>query len=179
MKSLLFAIALLSLAACEQATPSSQQPVDETPSEEVFTPEGQNPNLPPVQSPDNGRPAAPPKGLVYDKVGVGADGYDSPLKFAQIEHYWGNVKKGEKVTVDYPAKNVSNSTIEIEKVMVSCDCMIPEYPKGPIHPGEEIIIRGTFDSKNQLPMQYEKIFSVKVKGNDIPQALWLKGMVVQ
>jgi Protein of unknown function (DUF1573) len=139
--------------------------------------------VPPVTEktpPQNPVPAnKPEKGLVYDKVGLGAEGYDSPLKFSKVVFNIGNVSLGGSLSLDIPAKNTSDKTIYIETIRVSCGCMQATYPKGGIYPGEEFFIRGTFDSRGLGLAQYEKLFSVKVRDVQIPQAIQIQVMVTK
>lgn len=130
----------------------------------------------PAPHPGNNEPSRPDG--KYKEFGYGGDGMSSPILFDKVIRDFGVVKKGAKVVEEYFYKNTSNHSVEIERVLVSCNCITVEYKKEPIHPGETGTIRVTFHTEDQTVALYEKLISIQQKGSGIVQALLLKGRIV-
>ncbi len=62
----------------------------------------------------------------------------------------GTVKEGAQVEVSFRFKNTGNKPLVIASVTAGCGCTIPETPQQPFAPGEEGVIKATFDSKGRL-----------------------------
>jgi len=75
------------------------------------------------------------------------------LKFDHKEHAFGDVKEGEKVSHDFKFKNDGKSPLILSNVMIACDCTTSEWPKAPIMPGKEAIIKVMFDSEDKDGLQ--------------------------
>lgn len=75
------------------------------------------------------------------------------LKFDHKEHEFGEVKEGEKVSHDYKFKNEGKSPLILSNVMIACDCTTSEWPKEPIMPGKEGVIKVMFDSEGKDGLQ--------------------------
>lgn len=60
------------------------------------------------------------------------------------------IKKGDTAAHTYKFKNIGKSDLVITKINVSCGCLIPDYPKRPVKPGQtdSIIIRYTSKTKD-------------------------------
>lgn len=58
------------------------------------------------------------------------------LNFKEDSHDFGKIPYGKPVEFDVEIKNVSNDSIKIENVKVSCGCTTPKYQAGPYAPGE-------------------------------------------
>ena len=75
------------------------------------------------------------------------------ITFEVKEHDFGKVKEGEKVSFDYKFKNEGKSPLILSNVMIACDCTTSEWPKAPILPGKEGIIKVMFDSEGKDGLQ--------------------------
>lgn len=71
------------------------------------------------------------------------------LKFDHQEHAFGDINEGEKVSHDFKFKNEGNAPLILSNVMIACDCTTSEWPKQPIMPGKEGVIKVMFDSENK------------------------------
>ena len=71
------------------------------------------------------------------------------LKFDHKEFDFGDVKEPEKVSHDFKFKNEGNSPLILSNVMIACDCTTSEWPKEPIMPGKEGIIKVMFASEGK------------------------------
>ena len=87
------------------------------------------------------------------------------FKFEKEVYDFGEIKEGEKVTYDFKFKNIGNSPLIISSATATCGCTIPEYPKEPVAPGAEGLIRVVFNSAGKAGMQ-NKI--VSITANTIP-----------
>lgn len=61
----------------------------------------------------------------------------------------GKIKKGQKIEVSFPLKNVGTKNLVISQVNAGCGCTVPEKPEKPIAPGGQETIKAVFDSQNQ------------------------------
>ena len=87
------------------------------------------------------------------------------FKFEKEVYDFGEIKEGEKVTYDFKFKNIGNSPLIISSATATCGCTIPEYPKEPVAPGAEGLIRVVFNSAGKAGMQ-NKIISITA--NTVP-----------
>ena len=94
------------------------------------------------------------------------DTANSPVfKFEKEVYDFGEINDGEKVTYDFKFKNIGNSPLIISSATATCGCTIPEYPKEPVAPGAEGLIRVVFNSAGKAGMQ-NKIISITA--NTVP-----------
>ena len=98
------------------------------------------------------------------------------IQFKEIEHDFGKLIDGEKVSFSFKFTNVGKGNLIIVNVIPSCGCTVPKFPDHPIKPGESNYIDIKFDSKNR-PGNFIK--DVKVHTNTIPNThlLYIKGFV--
>ncbi len=66
--------------------------------------------------------------------------------FAEITHDFGTLKSGSSVTYEFKFKNSGDKDLIIAQAKGSCGCTQPEYPKDPVAPGDEGVIKVTFNS---------------------------------
>jgi hypothetical protein len=59
---------------------------------------------------------------------------------------FGQITEGQKLEVAFRFKNSGNKPLIIQSVQPSCGCTVADYPKEPIAPGKEGVIKGVFDS---------------------------------
>lgn len=82
------------------------------------------------------------------------------LKFNEIEHDFGRVIQGESVSCEFKFTNSGKSDLIIVDVTTSCGCTVPSFPKTPIRPGEEGIIKVSFNSAGKHGAQTKSILVV-------------------
>jgi hypothetical protein len=88
------------------------------------------------------------------------------FKFVKETFDFGEITEGEKVTYDFKFTNAGESPLIITSATATCGCTVPEYPKEPIAPGEEGVIKVVYNSANNLGMQ-NKV--VTITANTIPE----------
>ena len=80
-------------------------------------------------------------------------------------HNMGDAKEGDKVEVSYKFKNTGTHNLILSDVQPSCGCTTPEWPKQPIAPGEEGVIKAVFDSNHRFG---ENMKQITVQANTTP-----------
>ena len=104
---------------------------------------------------------------------------DAPVfKFEKDAYDFGEIKEGEKVSYDFKFKNIGNSPLIITSATATCGCTVPEYPKGPVAPGEEGVLHVVFNSAGKPGMQHKVI---SITANTVPSLteLSILGNVVE
>jgi hypothetical protein len=71
----------------------------------------------------------------------------------------GQITEGQKLEVAFRFKNSGDKPLIIQSVQPSCGCTVADYPKEPIGPGKEGVIKGIFDS-NGKPGENSKTMTV-------------------
>ena len=100
------------------------------------------------------------------------------VEILEPEYDFGDINQGDKATHDYIVKNIGNSDLLISSAKGSCGCTVPKWPKEPIRPGDEAVIKVTFDSKGKTGKQSKR---VTLMTNAIPNVkiLTIKGNVLE
>lgn len=62
-----------------------------------------------------------------------------------VDQQLGKLVSGKEVYITWKFKNAGDKPLIIEGVSASCGCTIPEKPEKPLLPGEEGIIKATFN----------------------------------
>ncbi len=104
---------------------------------------------------------------------------DAPkFEFKEETHDFGKLNQGEKVKFSFVFKNVGKSDLIIASASASCGCTIADYPKKPIHSGEEGTIDVSFNSEGKKGMQHKTI-TVLANTNPNSKQLSIKAEVVE
>jgi Protein of unknown function (DUF1573) len=77
----------------------------------------------------------------------------SALRFEEINHEIGFVKRGEILVHKFKFTNVSKRPIEVKNATATCGCTVPDYPFIPIMPNESGEIGVTFNTTSKLGHQ--------------------------
>jgi len=90
---------------------------------------------------------------------------------------FGTITQGEAVSLSFRFKNVGKSDLIISSAQGSCGCTVPEWPKEPIKPGVEGLIKVTFNSTGKQGKQNK---TVTLVANTMPntKVLAIKGEVL-
>ncbi len=89
----------------------------------------------------------------------------------------GQVKFRQPVTAEFQMKNDGNAPLVIERVLSSCGCTTVDYPKRRIAPGENFVVKATYDAK-QMGTFYKQI-GICAQGASSPFTLTMRGRVVE
>ena len=90
-------------------------------------------------------------------VATPADAKYPVFTFETIEHDFGTITQGDKVSYDFKFKNTGESDLIITDAKGSCGCTVPEYPKTPIKPGEDGTIKVSFDSTGKIGLNSKSV----------------------
>jgi hypothetical protein len=75
---------------------------------------------------------------------------ETEMTFETQKHDFGTITQGDKVVYDFKFKNTGKSDLVITGAKGSCGCTIPEYPKEPLAPGEDGVIKVSFNSAGKI-----------------------------
>jgi Protein of unknown function (DUF1573) len=103
-------------------------------------------------------------------------GQGTPIQFSYLTMQFGPVISGDTVHAVYPFKNMTNTAVTVTDALTSCPCMMTDFPKGPIQPGEIGEIKVNFATANQMG-RHEKIIAVMLQGSNEPISLRLNGQI--
>ena len=102
---------------------------------------------------------------------------EAPVMTFETESYdFGVVTSGEKVAYEFKFKNTGKSPLIISNAQASCGCTAPEFPREPVAPGAEGVIRVVFDSSGRVGMQ-NKLISITSNAAPATSELHLIGDV--
>jgi len=98
------------------------------------------------------------------------------IAFTEYMHDFGRVIQGEIVTYGFKFRNAGKSDLLISGVSTSCGCTASDFPKEPLKPGEEGVIKITFDSKGRKGFQ-RKTATVLANTQPSKRTLTIKAMI--
>lgn len=104
------------------------------------------------------------------------DGLLPTFKFEKVEHDFGSIKEGEKVTYTYKFTNTGEAPLIVQSAQPTCGCTVSDYSKEPIPVGGTGFVTAEFDSSGKPGMQNK---TVTVTANTWPKqtVLSFKAMV--
>lgn len=106
-------------------------------------------------------------GTVSTTAAEPAASADAPaFKFVKETFDFGQITDGEKVSYDFKFTNIGKSPLIITSATATCGCTIPDYPKEPVAPGAEGVIKVVFNSAGKLGMQNKVI---TITANTVPE----------
>ena len=69
------------------------------------------------------------------------------IEFETLEVNYGEIAKGSNGVRELKFKNTGDAPLTIENAQGSCGCVVPDYPREPIMPGETKSIRVKYDTQ--------------------------------
>jgi hypothetical protein len=99
------------------------------------------------------------------------------ITFEVTDHSFGEVTQGEKVEHIFKFKNTGNFPLILQNVLTTCGCTVPEWPKEPIAPAEEGILRVIFDSTAKIGRQ-NKVITIRSNSKSGDYRLRISAMVL-
>lgn len=79
------------------------------------------------------------------------------IKFEEVEHDFGQIFQGEKVSYIFKFKNIGSADLIIKNAAASCGCTVPKFPHDPVAPGDFGEIEVVFDSSGRHGKQLKTI----------------------
>lgn len=100
------------------------------------------------------------------------------FEFEETNFDFGTITAGASVTHEFKFRNSGDADLLIAEAKGSCGCTIPEYPKTPIAPGDEGVIKVTFNSAG-IAGQVAK--TITILANTIPstKVLTISGEIIK
>ena len=98
------------------------------------------------------------------------------ITFDKEEHNFGTLLQGEVVTYSFHFINTGNMPLIISDVSSSCGCTVGDFPREPIAPGKDGVIKVTYDSKGHHGVQSRHL-TVMSNTNPAKHILRIKGTV--
>lgn len=86
------------------------------------------------------------------------------ITWVDKEINYGTLAEGKKLDVAFHFKNTGDKPLIIESVHPACGCTVAEPPKEPILPGNEGVIKGSFNSAGRMGINNK---SIVVKANTL------------
>jgi hypothetical protein len=93
------------------------------------------------------------------------------LVFERLEHDFGTIAEGQKVTHTYKFKNTGAAPLIIQNAQPSCGCTAPSWSREPIPVGGTGFVTAEFDSKGKPGLQNK---TITVTSNTFPKTTMLK-----
>lgn len=82
-----------------------------------------------------------------------SSGKEAAITFDKVEHDFGTILQGEVVSYSFHFTNSGNAPLLISNVNTSCGCTVGDFPRDPIAPGKDGVIKATYDSKGHHGFQ--------------------------
>jgi len=100
------------------------------------------------------------------------------MKFQYDNHDFGKIQEGDKVNYKFSFTNTGKTPLIISSAVASCGCTTPEWPKGPIKPGDGGLINVTFNSTGRKGLQ-DKMITITANTNPPQNVVHLIGEVLE
>jgi Protein of unknown function (DUF1573) len=92
-------------------------------------------------------------------------------EFETVDHDFGTVTEGQKVTYVYKVKNNGQAPLIIQNAQPSCGCTVPDWSKSPIPIGGTGFVKAEFDTNGKSGIQNK---TITVTANTWPKTTSLK-----
>ncbi|CAD5256315.1 MULTISPECIES: DUF1573 domain-containing protein [unclassified Imperialibacter] len=79
------------------------------------------------------------------------------IKFEESTHDFGDITQGDKVEYVFAFSNKGTEPLILSRVLTTCGCTAPSWPKEPIAPGEKGEVKVSFNSTGKMGMQNKVI----------------------
>ena len=75
------------------------------------------------------------------------------FKFDETKHDFGDIIQGDAVEHNFKFTNVGKEPLLISRIVTTCGCTAPTWPKEPVKPGESGKIKIVFNSTGKIGRQ--------------------------
>ena len=98
------------------------------------------------------------------------------IKFEKVTHNFGEFSEATPVQeCTFTFTNAGEAPLIINQAIASCGCTVPSYTKEPIKPGQEGIIKVTYNGKGKFPGHFNKSITVRTNGKPEMTRLYIEG----
>lgn len=80
------------------------------------------------------------------------------LSVSDTLHAFGKVEQGDVVSYSFHIKNTGSKPLIIRSASSTCGCTVPTYPKEPIPPGKDGVLKVVFNSAGKSGRQIKPVF---------------------
>jgi hypothetical protein len=99
------------------------------------------------------------------------------LDFQKTEHDFGKITQGERVRTEFKFKNTGKTNLIISDAQGSCGCTVPDWPKEPIRPGAEGVIKVEFNSEGKAGLM-EKTVTIVTNCEPATRVIRIKAEII-
>ncbi|MCH8330360.1 MAG: DUF1573 domain-containing protein [Bacteroidetes bacterium] len=100
------------------------------------------------------------------------------LAFTKEVHDFGTIEEGLKYTHEFTFINTGKEPLIIKNVRASCGCTTPIWPKEPILPGQEGVVKAVYNSKGR-PGKFNKAITITSNASTPTKVVYIKGNVTK
>jgi len=93
------------------------------------------------------------------------------IEFSKVEHDFGTVKEGQKVSYKYTFKNNGQAPLIVQSAQPSCGCTVPTWSQEPIPVGGEGFVTAEFDTNGKQGINNK---TITVTANTWPKVTTLR-----
>jgi hypothetical protein len=93
------------------------------------------------------------------------------IEYENMDHDFGVVTEGQKVSYTYKLKNTGQAPLIIQNAQPSCGCTVPDWSKEPIPVGGTGFVKAEFDTKGKVGPNTK---TITVTANTWPKKSTLK-----
>ena len=88
---------------------------------------------------------------------------EAEIQFDSLSHDYGFMPQDTVSVYEFVFYNIGGTPLHLEDVAPSCGCVLVDYPKGSIEPGEKGSITAKYNTHNRRPGHFNK--SIRVYSN--------------
>jgi hypothetical protein len=104
-----------------------------------------------------------------------AEAATDSIVFNKLEHDYGTIEQGANGETNFKFTNKGQTPIVLSNVKASCGCTTPEWPRNPILPGEEGVIKVKYNTS--IVGAFNKSITVSSNAKNSNVVLRVKGNV--
>lgn len=97
------------------------------------------------------------------------------ISFAALAHDYGTIEQGSDGSCEFKFTNSGQTPLVLSNVRASCGCTVPTWPREPILPGKEGIIKVVYNTS--LVGSFNKSITVNSNAKNNTVLLNIKGTV--
>lgn len=99
------------------------------------------------------------------------------IKFESTVHDYGTIEQGSDGSCQFVFTNMGKTPLVLSNVRASCGCTVPTWPREPILPGKDAVIKVVYNTN--LVGSFNKSISVNSNAKNNEVILNIKGTVIQ
>jgi len=97
--------------------------------------------------------------------------------FNKLEHDYGTIERGGDGNCEFIFTNKGRAPLVLNNVRASCGCTVPKWPREPIPPGEQGVIKVQYNTR--ITGAFNKSITVNSNASNSTVRLTIKGQVTK